>query len=273
MKISHGFAQNGDRKQPGFCRRNDFTPLPSKHLLLSQDALKCFTSVELEKLKLSILSRIGINQAQINMNTFRATTFTHFPDLPFELRLKVWRLITPGPRTVPIEYRMKYEDFNGKRISKFSGWSTGEPVPVILQICHEARFQARKSLQPAFKSFFHEARIYINFDIDTILFGARLDDPHSIDLFIDDGSSDYVLEIFLGGEHYGADDVENVQRMVLDVSELSGLEWVGMDYSTATYSQLMEPNCYFQGSTNLRSLLHLLVDCPQLSSLQEEFCS
>jgi hypothetical protein len=153
------------------------------------------------------------------MDSVKAITFTLFPDLPFELRLKIWRLIAPGPRTVSVQYLMKYDNFNGKRISKFSGWGSPDPVPIILHICREARVEALKTYQPAFRSYFHEAKTYIDFEVDTILFGAHLDAFHPIDSFVDDGPSDYLLEVFLGGEYHGADDAEKIQRMVLDVNE------------------------------------------------------
>ncbi|KAG0650631.1 hypothetical protein D0Z07_2656 [Hyphodiscus hymeniophilus] len=151
------------------------------------------------------------------MSNFKATAFTLFPELPSELRFKIWQLCIPGPRVVPIEYKMKSETFNGKMISKFSGWGTQDPVPVILHICHESRIEALKSLQPAFRSYFQEPKVYINFDIDTILFGVHIDAPLQAESFFDNKPRDYLLDIFLGGEYHGADDAEKIQSMVLDL--------------------------------------------------------
>jgi hypothetical protein len=153
------------------------------------------------------------------MEIVKATTFTLFPKLPSELRLKIWRLAAPGPRTVPVEYRMKYDTFEGKRVSTFSGWRSSDPVPVILHICHEARDEALKSYQPAFGSYFQQPKIYINFDIDTVLFGMELETLSQNDSLGSHGPSDYLLELFLGGDYHGANDGEKIQRMVLDINE------------------------------------------------------
>jgi hypothetical protein len=32
-------------------------------------------------------------------------SFTLFPELPLELRLRIWSFIAPGPRTVSIKYK------------------------------------------------------------------------------------------------------------------------------------------------------------------------
>ncbi|TVY17186.1 hypothetical protein LARI1_G003842 [Lachnellula arida] len=143
-----------------------------------------------------------------NMETIhQLTDFTLFPQLPSELRLKIWEEMLPGPRDVEIEYHMDYATFNGKKISKFSGWTSHEPVPVALHICQESRQEALVHYQPSFGSYFHPSKIYFNFSRDTLLFG------------VSDPGSTYLLDVFLGGGFHGANDVEKLLSMVLYISE------------------------------------------------------
>jgi hypothetical protein len=141
------------------------------------------------------------------MNNHQATSFTLFLQLPSELRLKIWKTMLPGPRTVNVQYRMKYEQFDGKNISAFTGWTSPDPVPVALQICQESREEALKHYQISFRSYFHPSKIYFDFSKDTL----RLGDEQS-------GSNiTYLLDIFLGGGYHGANDVEKVQSMIVNI--------------------------------------------------------
>lgn len=151
------------------------------------------------------------------MESLKPATFTLFPELPSELRLKIWRFCVPGPRTVGVQYKMKRDYFDGKRKFNFLGWRSSDPIPVILQICHESRSEALKSCRPAFGSFFHQPSIYIDFEIDAVHFvNERLDPPDSWE---NSEPSDYLLDVFLGGEYHGSDDGEKIQRMILDINE------------------------------------------------------
>ncbi|TVY59255.1 hypothetical protein LCER1_G000241 [Lachnellula cervina] len=141
------------------------------------------------------------------MESIQPTDFTLFPHLPSELRLKIWEEMLPGPRDVEIEYHMDYVMFNEKKISKFTGWRSREPVPVGLHICQESRHEALVHYQPSFGSYFHPSKIYFNFSRDTLLFGASLP------------GSTYLLDVFLGGGFHGADDVEKLLSMVLYINE------------------------------------------------------
>jgi hypothetical protein len=139
----------------------------------------------------------------------QATGFTLFPQLPLELRLKIWQTMLPGPRTVNIQYKMKYDEFDGKKVSSFTGWTSPDPVPVALHVCRESREESLKRYQTSFGSYFHASKIYFDFSKDTLRFGA------------DDGSSKniYLLDIFLGGGYHGANDVEKVRSMVVSIND------------------------------------------------------
>ncbi|KAG4433461.1 hypothetical protein IFR05_011065 [Cadophora sp. M221] len=154
-------------------------------------------------------------------STSPLTTFTLFPELPFELRLKIWNCIASGPRTVTITYGSQATRHKGKTISRFDGWGTPEPTPVILHICHESRAEALKLYQLAFGSHFHIAKIYFNFSTDILRFG----NGHEAEYLARDsewikaGPAPYRLDLFLAGGFYGGDDSEKVQYMVLDLDE------------------------------------------------------
>jgi hypothetical protein len=147
------------------------------------------------------------------------TTFTLFPELPFELRLKCWSFVAPGPRRVHIKYQTKYNTTNARAVVAFSGWTSPDPAPVILHICHESREEALKSYQLSFGSVFSEARVYFNFSIDTLCFGATPESPTIIDTrWSPPGASGYLLDVILGGS-YGTDDIEKLRYLSIDIPE------------------------------------------------------
>jgi hypothetical protein len=151
------------------------------------------------------------------MESPNPTAFSLFPELPSELRLKIWRFCFPGPRTVRIQYKAKTRhSVDGKR-SNFSAWTSTNPIPIILHICHESRQEALKFYRLAFGSFFHQPSIYIGFDIDSVHFvDEKMDHP---DRWKNLEPCTYLLDVLLGGEYYGSDDGEKIQRMVLDINE------------------------------------------------------
>lgn len=157
----------------------------------------------------------------IMSSTRLPTTFTLFPALPFELRIKIYSFASQEPRIVTITYGSQSTKYKGKNISRFDGWKTPDPVPVILHVSRESRAEALKSYKPAFGSHFHPAKIYFDFSKDTLRFG----NGHGADYLVRDtewiaaGPSTYRLDLFLAGGYYGGDDHEKVQYMVLDLDE------------------------------------------------------
>jgi hypothetical protein len=146
--------------------------------------------------------------------------FTLFPELPLELRLKIWSFITPGPRTVSIKYKGLSFYSIGKGFSAAAGWRSPDPVPIILHICRESRNEALKSYQLAFGSYLHPGRIYFDFSKDTLRFGNSQGDAYmTVPEMLQSGPIDYLLDIFLGGDFYGADDAEKVKYMITDIDE------------------------------------------------------
>jgi hypothetical protein len=150
----------------------------------------------------------------------RQQSFTLFPELPLELRLKIWSFIAPGPRTVSIKYKGLSFYSIGKGFSAAAGWRSPDPVPTILHICQESRTEALKSYRLAFGSYLHSGRIYFDFSKDTLRFGNNQGDAYmTVPEMLQSGPIDYMLDIFLGGDFYGADDAEKVRYMITDIDE------------------------------------------------------
>jgi hypothetical protein len=150
----------------------------------------------------------------------KPTSFTPFTWLPLELRLKIWSYIAPGPRTVSIKYKGLNFYSVGKGFSVAAGWRSPDPIPVILHICRESRTEALKFYQLAFGSYHHNARTYFDFSKDTLRFGNSQGDARmTVPEMLQSGPIDYMLDVFLGGDFYGADDAEKVRFMITDIDE------------------------------------------------------
>lgn len=147
------------------------------------------------------------------------TTFTLFPRLPSELRLKIWGYILHQPRLIKVITNRKH----WRDPYASAGWTAPfTPTPVALHVCSESRSEALKTYELTFGSPFASPRVYIDYSIDTIRFGDGLSiedlrRPHNL------GSSheptDYKLDIFLGGGPHGAEGYEKVESMILDFHE------------------------------------------------------
>jgi hypothetical protein len=94
------------------------------------------------------------------------TSFTVFPDLPAELRIKIWRFSFPGPRLVSL--RLHDEDDPLK-----SSCRSSAEIPVALSVCYESRVEAQKQYKLSFARIAGvdevlEPQIYFDFDRDTL---------------------------------------------------------------------------------------------------------
>jgi hypothetical protein len=93
------------------------------------------------------------------------TTFTLFPHLPFELRLKIWDLALSEPRTVTIVCHREMLD-RERRFAK--SFTSSMPPPPLLYVNRESRFEALSRYQPFFKTETSEIYTYISLSQDTI---------------------------------------------------------------------------------------------------------
>lgn len=107
--------------------------------------------------------------------TINFLQFTRFPDLPPELRLKIWKIASQALRTLELFYR-----HIGREIR------CHQAPPALLHVCHESR---EVGLEVYHLSFGSEKRgnppqIYFNPANDIIYFGARQHDDEL--LYIND---------------------------------------------------------------------------------------
>ncbi|CAG8957639.1 hypothetical protein HYFRA_00010506 [Hymenoscyphus fraxineus] len=128
-------------------------------------------------------------------------TFTLFPTLPTELRLKIWHFILPGPRDVIIKYALSRSQ--SSRIP-LTTWKSPTPIPKILHINREAREVGLKYLTPALP------HIYMNLALDTFVLGNGTD-ANRVDYPL--------LDILLGGDYQGSEVVDKIQRLKMDERE------------------------------------------------------
>jgi hypothetical protein len=139
------------------------------------------------------------------------TTFTKFPELPLELRLKIWSFAVPGPRNVKIDYKV-LTTYKEMKDPHFTPYTSHEPPPPIFQVCRESRAEARQIGRHKLRfgsKFHHEANIYFDFFQDTLVLGDGTGEK----------PENYVLDAFIGGGWHGADDFEKVERLSMDIVE------------------------------------------------------
>lgn len=89
--------------------------------------------------------------------------FTLFPELPIELRLKIWEHAFPA-RVVNLIYDQYHDRFH----------SYNSSIPTLLHIHHETREMGLKIYQLCFGTESFEARIYFDFSRDILLFDDYL---------------------------------------------------------------------------------------------------
>ena len=97
---------------------------------------------------LSHLSAMSDNQRAL-------TSFTVFPNLPFELRCLIWETSCES-RTIEIIYDSE------------EGFLSKVDSPIALQVCQESRTHLLHNYPLCFGSIYHPAKIRFNFSIDTL---------------------------------------------------------------------------------------------------------
>jgi hypothetical protein len=131
------------------------------------------------------MGRLGPVSTNNNTSDQPSPTFTLFPKLPTELRLKIWKHARQ-PRII----RFKYKSNN-------SSWSHLRAIakpPVLFQVNREAREAALKIYELTFKSILNKQPIYIDYKVDALymenwnIFESFYERAHF-------GSSDYEQEI------------------------------------------------------------------------------
>jgi len=91
------------------------------------------------------------------------SSFTLFPNLPFELRCLIWDT-TCQSRLIEVEY------------DSLDGFSSNVGHPIALEVCQEARNAVINNYPLCFGSIFHPAKIRFNFAIDTLYIDTSVED-------------------------------------------------------------------------------------------------
>ncbi|KAE9369822.1 hypothetical protein N431DRAFT_443445 [Stipitochalara longipes BDJ] len=92
-------------------------------------------------------------------------TFHKFVQFPPEIRLMIWCFIAITPRNITFDWAIK------KKGAPMVIEHTAKTVPAILYISHEARNTAFQQYEVYASSRLSIKPFYINFDVDTLMFG------------------------------------------------------------------------------------------------------
>lgn len=92
--------------------------------------------------------------------------FSLFPNLPSELRIKIWRVAFPGPRCVAVRYNKQHAQY-----------TSDGPPPTLLQTCAESRNIFLSTYEKLMFSPKHESSVYVDFSRDTIYFNSLACSP------------------------------------------------------------------------------------------------
>jgi len=113
--------------------------------------------------------------------------FEYFPQLPAELRLKIWSHLLPGPRLVEVVWKVTRihtpvsNPSNPKRIkARYIG---NERPPNLLHVCQESREEARRSLTLRLATDDQHSPIFVDPVRDTIYLRCRLDNYSAYESF------------------------------------------------------------------------------------------
>jgi hypothetical protein len=80
-----------------------------------------------------------------------ATTFHPFPHLPKELQLKIWKIMIPGPRIIELKPQTITMALDDESEVTYDRCVSQASHPVLLHICHDSRYLAKKIYQRCFE--------------------------------------------------------------------------------------------------------------------------
>ncbi|TVY88940.1 hypothetical protein LAWI1_G004631 [Lachnellula willkommii] len=131
----------------------------------------------------------------------KLTEFHLFPNLPTELRLKIWGIILSTPRVLHMRRNERVE--HSRRIAE--SFASDEPPPAALHACHESRHEGLSIYKPVFKTNSSPKYTYTAFEHDTIEFSVSI------------------------LEYIRAPELQCIQRMILEVGDLGYFKQFCMD--------------------------------------------
>ena len=111
--------------------------------------------------------------SSIALEMEQSREFTPFASLPSELRIKIWKAASPGPRVVPVRFQRSLNQY-----------VSNSPPPPLLHACPESRALLLSTYTKLILSPKYDSRVFINFAID-ILFFDTLDCSPDGDISLD----------------------------------------------------------------------------------------
>lgn len=135
------------------------------------------------------------------------STFTLFPSLPTELRLKIYSLALSVPRTLTLFCERKIIEGESRRATRFHSSS---PPPSLLSVCQESRFEALCHYTPSFTSIHGPNLLYV---VRTTI--------HKLNLLYVCFAQDTIRCSDRIIEYFGPEEREGIERLELEVSDAS----------------------------------------------------
>jgi len=120
-------------------------------------------------------------EPSISSSMTSSDSFTLFPSLPSELRLKIWQEVAAQPRTVELTCTTTSSNLPEGR------WFSHTKPPHIFQVCSESREVALAQysvieITPVQIGLPCKTTLYINFSVDTLWLCSDLQKPWARDL-------------------------------------------------------------------------------------------
>jgi hypothetical protein len=108
-----------------------------------------------------------LSKVNKSLKMSKLQTFQKFPELPFEVRQKIWRHALPGPRALHVIREKNSTKYRAKPASY------GGHQPSILSVSRESRKEALRFLTPVFNA-------YWNLEIDAPYFEIKSNDDDAV---------------------------------------------------------------------------------------------
>jgi hypothetical protein len=134
------------------------------------------------------------------------TTFTLFPTLPIEIRLKIWGIVLSNPRTVAITCNKEPYQPGKPRAAK--SFTSDSPPPALLHVNRETRYEALSIYAPYLRILSSPHCTYLNLSLDTLKFA--------------DGVLPYVLRVFPA-------ELNCIQTMTIETKDCAYFGHYNMD--------------------------------------------
>jgi hypothetical protein len=162
-------SQTPDKKIPAILGTEGYPRSPSPDEAAAASTTSAHTP-DKEYLSTPSTGSSSLSAIQLLDNALPLQAFNPFPNLPFELRFRIWKSIDNlGTHDIRITVTTPSKDADIKKRPTFK---LHTPVPIILHICHESRKHGLTTYRALFKvkdrSGIERDEIYFNPALDTV---------------------------------------------------------------------------------------------------------